>query len=394
MTDASFATPLVKKELPGSVQRLAWILLAAGVVVIAAAYMVDVRRSAFNNIVLFLFVTSLAGGSLLLIAIEYMSGAVWSVPMRRVVEFIAGLTPLAPLVALPCLLTMHDLYTWTNTEAMAGGGALHAKQPYLNLQFFVIRFVVVFLAWNLFYWLYTRNSLKQDTTRDPALTTFNIRMSAVFLPVFALTVTVTAIDWAMSLEPHWYSTIYGVYYFAGTFLAAVACATYIVVRLNEAGYLPGLRRDHYYSLGALMFAFVNFWAYIAFSQFLLIWYANLPEETFWFMTRWKGGWEYFSIGLIIVHFAVPYFALLSQDSKMDPRRLKFMALWILVAHLMDLYWLVMPTYSPTLTFAWIDLFFPLIVVGAVMLLLTVKMRRHPVMPIGDPKLARGMDFHL
>jgi hypothetical protein len=329
-----------------------------------------------------------------LIAIEYVAGAVWSVPMRRMVEFIAGLTPLAPLVALPCLLTMHDLYHWTHIEAMAAGGALSAKQPYLNLPFFIIRFLVVFAAWNLFYWLTTRTSLKQDTTRDPALTTFNIRMSAGFLPVFAVTVTVTAIDWAMSLEPHWYSTIYGVYYFAGTFLAAVACATYLIVRLNEAGYLPGLRRDHYYSLGALMFAFVNFWAYIAFSQFLLIWYANLPEETFWFMNRWKGGWEYFSIGLIVVHFAVPYFALLSQNAKMNPRRLKLMALWILVAHLMDLYWLVMPTYSPTLTFAWIDLLFPLVVVGAILMLLTVKMRRHPAMPVGDPKLARGMDFHL
>jgi hypothetical protein len=226
------------------------------------------------------------------------------------------------------------------------------------------------------------------------LTTTNIRLGAIFLPVFAISLTLTAVDWAMSLEPRWTSTIFGVYYFSGTVLASVAAATFIIVHFHENGYFPKLQRDSFYSLGALLFAFINFWAYIAFSQFLLIWYANLPEETIWFMARWKNGWEVISVLLIIVHFVVPYFALLTQDSKMDLKRLKLMAIWILFAHLLDLYWLVMPTYSEKLSLSWTDLTFPVLLVGLVIVVLGYKMKHNNVIPIGDPKLERGLSFHL
>jgi hypothetical protein len=198
----------------------------------------------------------------------------------------------------------------------------------------------------------------------------------------------------MSLEAHWYSTIYGVYYFAGTVLAGVSTATFITVKLHEQGYFPQLKRDHFYSLGTLMFVFINFWAYIAFSQFLLIWYANLPEETAWFIVRWKNGWEYISILLIVVHFAVPYFMLLSQDSKMDLKRLKFISIWILVAHLLDIYWLVMPTYSASPVLSWMEIGFPLLVIGLVIMMVVWKMKRQNLIPIGDPKLERGLQFRL
>lgn len=384
----------VRKSLPESTVRLGWILLGAGLVVCVAGYLADPHRSAFANVILFLFLASIAGGSVFLVALEYIAGAVWSVPTRRVNEFLAGLTPLFPIVALPLLFNMHDLFHWTHTEAVADDPILAGKQPYLNVQFFVIRFLIVVAVWNLFYLLFTRNSRKQDATRDPKLTTINIRLAAAFLPLFAVTLTVVAVDWAMSLEPHWFSTIFGVYYFSGTALAAIAAATYVIIRFQEGGLLPALRRDHLYSLGALLFAFINFWAYIAFSQFLLIWYANLPEETFWFMSRWQSGWQYVSVLLIMVHFAVPYFGLLMQDAKMDPRRLKFMALWILFAHLLDLFWLVMPTHSPTVSLSWIDLGYPVVAVGLVIVLLASKVRRNNIVPIGDPKLERGLNFRL
>jgi len=299
-----------------------------------------------------------------------------------------------PFLALPLLFQLHDLFHWSHAEAVAGDTLLQSKQPYLNVSFFVARFFIIAVVWNAFYVLFVRNSVKQDATKDPRLTTINIRVAAVFLPVFAVTLTVLAVDWAMSLEPHWFSTILGVYYFSGTVLAAVAAATYVIIRFQEGGLLPALRRDHLYSLGALMFAFINFWAYIAFSQFLLIWYANLPEETFWFMRRWKEGWEYVSVLLIVVHFLVPYFALLAQDSKMNPRRLKVMAIWILCAHLLDLFWLVMPTHSESLSIGWVELGYPVLAVGLVIVLLSFKVRRHALVPVGDPKLERGLSFRL
>ena len=394
MSETLFSVESLKKELPAKFTRLAWILVILGVLVLIGAYALDARRSAFNNVVLFLFMASLAGGSLFLVALEYIGGAVWSVPMRRVNEFLAGLTPVVPFLAIPLFFHMHDLFHWSHLEAVSSDHLLQSKSSYLNVNFFVIRFAAVFALWNIFYFLFIRNSNRQDVSRDQHLTTMNIRLAAIFLPVFAITLSVTAVDWAMSLEPHWYSTILGVYYFAGTALAAVAVATYVAVRFHENGYLPKLQRDHFYSLGALMFAFVNFWAYIAFSQFLLIWYANLPEETFWFISRWKDGWEYVSVLLIIVHFVVPYFALLPQDAKMDPGRLKFMAIWILFAHLLDMYWLVMPTYGRSVPVSWMEIVYPVLGIGLVMAVLSYRVKRNNLVPVGDPKLQRGLSFRL
>jgi len=383
-----------RKELPASVTRLGWILLIAGVAIAALGYIVDARRMAFDNIIGYLFLASVAAGSVFLVALEYIGGAVWSVPTRRVNEFLGALVLLLPLIALPMFFHLHDVYHWTHEEVVAADKLLAGKSPYLNVNFFVLRFVLIFAVWSLFHFLFTRNSTKQDTTKDQKLTTINIRLAAVFMPVFAISLTLTAVDWAMSLEPHWSSTIFGVYYFSGTVLAALSAATYIIIKLHEYGYLPKVQRDSFYSLGALMFAFINFWAYIAFSQFLLIWYADLPEETVWFMSRWRNGWEYVSILLIVVHFAVPYFALLTQDSKMDLKRLKLMAIWILFAHLLDLYWLVMPTYSENVSFSWTEFGFPILLVGLVMVVLSFKMKRNNLVPVGDPKLARGLSFRL
>jgi hypothetical protein len=384
----------LKKELPGKIRQIGWALLATGFVIALLGYAVDPRRMAFDNIIGYLFVASVAVGSVFLIALEYIGGAVWSTPMRRVNEFLGAFVLLLPLVALPLFFHLHDLFHWTHEEALAADKVLAGKSPYLNVNFFLIRFAVIFALWSLFYVLFTRNSTKQDTTRDPKLTTINVRLAAIFIPVFAISLTLTAVDWAMSLEPHWSSTIFGVYYFSGTVLASISAATVAIIYFHENGYLPKLQRDSFYSLGALLFAFINFWAYIAFSQFLLIWYANLPEETVWFMARWKNGWEYVSVLLILVHFAVPYFALLTQDSKMDLKRLKLMAWWILIAHLLDLYWLVMPSYSENVSLSWMDLGFPILSLGLMIVVVAYKMHRNNAVPIGDPKLERGLSFHL
>jgi hypothetical protein len=384
----------IRKTLPARITGIAWILFALGIVLTSVAYLLDVKLSAFNNVVGFLFLTSLAGGSVFLVALEYIAGAVWSVPMKRVSEFLSGLLPVAPLLAIPLLLQMHVVFPWIQPETTASESAQASNSAYLNLNFFIIRFLVIFMVLNLFYFLFTRNSTKQDTSRDPRLTTMNIRLSAVFMPIFAILISIIAIDWAMSLTPHWYSTIFGVYYFAGTVLAGLAAGTYIIVKLHDAGYFPTLHRDHFYSLGALLFAFINFWAYIAFSQFLLIWYANLPEETVWFMSRWKDGWQYVSILLIIVQFAVPYFALLTQDSKMDLKRLKFMAIWILCAHFVDIFWLVMPAYGVGVPLSWMELGFPILIVGLTMLVVSYKLNHNNLVPVGDPKLERGLRFRL
>lgn len=384
----------VKKELPASIQRLGYILSIVGLVLVVLSYLVDADRAAFNNVILYTFIASIGVGSLFLVYTEYLSGAVWSTAFRRISEFLSYSIYILPLLLIPVFFNIGHIFHWLHPEP--DDKILAAKAPYLNIEFFVIRTVAFILIWILFQYLVTKNSKKQDTSLDQNLTTKNIRLSAVFMPFFAITISFTAIDYLMSLEPHWFSTIFGVYYFSGTMLAGLASVTIIVVYLNERGLLiKGLTNDHYYSLGALMFAFTNFWAYIAFSQYLLIWYANLPEETFWFLARWEGGWQYITIGLIIVKFAVPYIGLLSQPSKMNPKRLVVMSAWILFAHYYDLYWLAMPNYNKGhLTLGWNELGFPILAVGLVILVFTTKAKNNNLVPIGDPKIKRGLDFRL
>ena len=385
-----------RKGLPPIFGRLGIILFGIGLVLSILAYLSDPVRSAFNNIILLEFLTSVGLGALFFVALEHLVGAAWSTPLRRVFEILSSVLLILPIVALPIYFHAHDIFHWTHADVVASDLILQQKSPYLNMTFFTIRIVGYFAIWILFYWLLSRNSKKQDESKDQKITKTNAKISAIFMPVFALTITFSSIDWMMSLEPHWFSTIFGVYYFSGTVIVSLAVGTLLVVWLNEKGLLvKGIIKDHYYSLGALIFAFINFWAYIAFSQYLLIWYANLPEETYWFLQRWEGSWLYFSVFFMIVHFAIPYFVMLSQPSKMDPKRLKIMSLWLAITHILDLYWIVIPTLSPEgFIFGWIEVGFILLAFGIIMVVFNLKARNTNLVAIGDPKLKRGIDFRL
>ncbi len=387
-----------KKELPASLSRLGIIIFVVGTVLSLLAFFVDQERAIFNYLVTYMMIVSIGLGSLFLIGLEYIAGADWSTPIRRIPEFFAMLLPVLFVLVIPILVFNHDLFHWAHKEAVADDKILQGKAPYLNVTFFIVRTFVFIGLWSLFYFVMTRNSRKQDETKDQTLTKKNIRLGAIFIPVFALSITFTAVDLMMSLEPHWFSTIYGVYYFAGTVVASLAAITIAIVLLKEKGYFGSwMTNDHLFSLGALLFAFVNFWAYIAFSQFMLIWYADLPEETFWYLTRWNGGWVFISLLLIVVHFLVPYFALLTQPSKMNPKVLKFIAVWLLFAHLLDMFWLIMPNMGSMKSgyvFSWIDLVFPIAGTGLVIFVFAFAAKKANLIPIGDPKLKRGIDFHL
>jgi hypothetical protein len=218
------------------------------------------------------------------------------------------------------------------------------------------------------------------------------------MPVFAYTITIIAIDWLMTLMPKWFSTIFGAYYFSGSVWCSLAAITFIAIKLKENGYLhPKVNSDHYYSLGTLLFAFTVFWAYIAFSQYMLIWYADLPEESSWFMARWSGGWSILSVILIITHFIVPFGALLSFPSKTNASRLKFISIWILGAHYIDLYWLIIPgfyTGGKIYTFSWLDLVYPIAAVGLIIVVFNRAVKLNNLLPVGDPKLQKGLNFRL
>ncbi len=384
-----------KKEIPEKLNKIGLILVVIGLVLSILSYWADSIRASYNILIVFTFLISITVGSIFLIALEYAANAVWSTPMRRVTEFLSASFPLIVIFAIPLFLNIHNIFSWSRPDVVSGDTVIAHKTPYLNISFFTIRFVVMVAVFYIFYKIFTRNSLKQDESKDQKLTSINVKFSVVFMPIAAVLLALIATDWLMSLAPKWYSTIFGFYFITGVILAGLAATTFVVVSLNEKGYfIPALNNEHYYSLGALMFAFINFWAYIAFSQFLLIWYANIPEETIWFMARWQGNWKYITIALIFIRFVIPYSALLSQPSKMNPRRLKQMAIWILFSQIFDMYWIVMPNLSPGILFSWNELGFPILMVGMIILVFYYKAKKYNLMPIGDPKLQRGLDFHL
>ena len=374
-----------KRALPQKFINIAYLLFGAGLLLGIIAFFVDPQRASYSYLTSFMFLISVGVGSLFLVSLEYLSGAVWSTPFRRISEFFSGIIPYLVILSIPLLFTLHDIFHWTNNEVVQSDAVLKSKEAYLNIPFFLIRNLIIFGVWTLFYFLITKKSRKQDESGDQALTRTNIKLSTGFIFLFAITITIAGVDWMMSLEPHWYSTIFGVYYFSGTVWCALAVLTLAVVLLRENGYLiPGLKNDHYYSLGTMLFAFTAFWGYIAFSQYMLIWYADLPEETTWFFHRWEGGWMYASILLIIVHFVVPFFALLSFPAKTNPKRLKFISVWILFAHFFDLYWVIMPGMMQAgrpYSFSWMDLVYPLAMVGFVMIIFRVMTTKYNLVPI-------------
>lgn len=386
----------IRKTLPASLYSKGGALLAVGLVILAAAFVFTPHRAFFDYLWVFLFLVSLGVGSLALVALEYLVGATWSTPFRRVTENIAGLIPVLIILVIPLFFGLHDLFHWTHTEVVENDAVLTSKAPYLNVQFFAIRTAFCLFLWLLFYMIITGNSRKQDENGDIRYTKSNITWSTIFTPLFVVSITITAIDWAMSLEPHWFSTIFGVYYFAGTVIAALSATTIISVYLRQGGYLTSaLKEKHFYSLGTLIFAFNVFWAYIAFSQFLLIWYADLPEETFWLIHRWEGSWKFVSLLLLFFHFVIPFLILVGRNAKTNINLLKYMAPWMLAAHALDLYWLIFPTFfRGNAGFGWQELSFPFIVVGITMIVFKMNADKKNLIAVKDPKLQAGLDFNL
>jgi len=247
------------------------------------------ERFWINWILWFVFILTIGLGCLFIVALEHVVGARWSVPLRRVPERLSGLTMLMVPAALLALMALPILYPWTNAEVLKNP-VIGGKAVWLNIPFFVVRVLACAGLWILAYWVLVRGSIRQDQGGDLRFSVRARRFGPVFMVIFGITITVVAFDWVSSLEPAWYSDVFGVYVFAGTFLAGLAATTLAVLYSKARGKLPGVGPDHIYSLGGFLFAFVVFWAYIGFAQYLLMWYANMPEEVFWYKERLQGLW--------------------------------------------------------------------------------------------------------
>jgi hypothetical protein len=293
----------------------------------------------------FLFWVGLSLGCLAVLMVHYVAGGRWGYAVRRMLEAGTKTLPLMGLLFIPLLFGLPVLYIWARPEAVAADPLLRHKEPYLNVPFFIGRAVFYFAVWIGLASALDRAATAQDESPSRALTGRLLKIGGGGLLAYGLTMTFASIDWAMSLDPHWYSTIYGVLFLAGQALGAFALVIVVAVWLRRQPTLAeALQPQQLHDLGNFMLTFVIFWAYISFSQFLIIWAGNLPEETTWYLRRFHGGWGKVGLFLVALHFFVPFLLLLSRDVKRNPRAMGAVAVGLLVLCVVDLFWIVVPGY--------------------------------------------------
>lgn len=394
-----------RRHLEGAGLTLLKVGGAVGAVALIGTFFISLlfeggaRQFLFAYLVNYLFFLSISLGALLFIPLQYLTRAGWSVAVRRVAEILAcNLLPLA-ILFLPILLGMGWLYSWTDPEIIAADPLVAHKVPYLNVAFFLARALFYFAVWCGFAYFFFRLSTQQDVSGDKNLTLRMERWSPLALLLTWVCLSFASFDWMMSLDPHWFSTIFGVYYFAGSAVGFIALLTLILVSLQRSGRLANaVTREHYHDLGKLLFGFVVFWAYIAFSQFMLYWYANMPETTGWYLIRWEGHWLVISILLIFAHFIIPFFALLSRRPKRRERILAFWAAWLLVMHWIDIYWLIMPQYAKSIgqygvaPISVLDLGCFIGFAGVYAAGFALFARGHSLIPMKDPRIGESLTF--
>ena len=375
---------------PPEVGRWQQRALVVGVVftlLLAVGAFLDRAQFFHSYLVAYLFWTGIALGSLAILLLQHLTGGAWGLVIRRVLEAATRTIPLMAALFIPIILGAHQIYPWTHHEEMSKTPALEEKALYLNLPFFSGRAALYFAIWILTAYLMNKWSREQDRIADRRFTKLMRMISGPGLLLLVLTVTFASVDWAMSLNPDWFSTIYGLLFVIAWALSALALAIAVMSFLTSREPMSRIvRPNHFQDLGKLMLAFVMLWAYFAFSQFLIVWYGNLPEEIQWYLPRLRGGWGVIAVGVILFHFAFPFLLLLSASLKRNPRKLVMLAGLILLMRFIDLFWMIAPEFTPeSFHVSWMDVVAPIAMGGFWLAMFAWQLRRRPLMPMNDPQ---------
>jgi hypothetical protein len=383
-------------ELRGAVNRArrrALLAGAAGLAACAAGYFLAPANFFPSYLFACMFCLGLALGCQAVLMLHHITGGAWGIPIRRPLEAATRTLPVIALLFLPLLLGLKTLYEWARPEEVAHDVILQHKAAYLNVPFFLLRAALCFATWMAFAWFLNRWSREQDEAPRRGLTRRLQLLSSAGLVAYGLTITFFAIDWAMSLEPHWYSTMYGVLFLAGQSLSGFALIIAVTVLLARMPPLSAfVTAKHFHDLGKLMLAFVMFWAYVSFSQYLIIWSGNLPEEIPWYLRRLQGGWGWFGMALILLHFLLPFLLLLPASANRNPRTLVFVACLVVSMRFVDVFWLIRPASSPArFSLHWMDLAAPAGVLGVWFFVFFGQLLRRPLLPIHDPEFQEAFE---
>jgi len=365
---------------------------ALGLVISLVEFLFKPTQFYQSYLMAYMFCLGITLGGLALGMVHQLSGGAWGIVIRRPIGAATRLLPLMTVLFLPVVIGMNNLYPWTHASVVAGDELLQWKRAYLNVPFFLLRAAIYFAAWNaISYWL-NKWAVEQDRTADPQVARKMQKISAAGLVVYGLTITFASFDWLMSLEPRWYSTIYGVLIMGGQGLSAIAFLIGVLVWLSRRPPLDSvIGRAHFHDLGNLMLAFVMLWAYFGFSQYLIIWAGNLPQEIAWYAHRLQTGWRFVGIALIVFHFAIPFVLLLSRTMKREAGLIVKVAIGILFVRLLDLFWLIAPEFHTSgIAVSWVDLVLP-ISLGALWLGCFIsQLRRRTILPAHDPEFEEAL----
>ena len=355
------------------------------------------KQFLFSWLTAFAFFTTLCLGGLFFVILHHLVRASWSTGLRRVAENVAMNFPIMAVCAgVIALLGFDEVYHWTHINPEEDP-FFKVKEPYLNTGFFTIRAVFFFVVWTALAFFFRSNSVKQDSSENheqaSALNHRMRKLAPVSMLTFALTLTFFAFDWLMSLDPHWFSTMFGVYIFAGTAVALFAMLIVSILWLEGNGVLTKtITIANFHDAGKLMFGFIVFWTYITFSQYYLIWYANIPEEIGWYLHRMQGGWENVGLAVAVGHFILPFWVIMSRHTKRNRAVLGFAAVWMLVMHFVDLYFVVMPTYHHHFHFHWMDLSTFVGIGGLFLLGFLHWSSKDAIVAHKDPQLVASMEY--
>ena len=373
-------------------QRQLLIAGGAGAAASLVGLFLDRRQFFQSYLMTFMLLLGATLGSLALGMIHQLSGGAWGVVTRRIFGAASRVLPVLTLLYLPLLFGLHDLYEWTHHDVVEADPILSGKARYLNTPFFLARTVLYFAVWNAIAYFLNRWSLEQDRSPDPRIAQRMQMLSAGGLVAYGLTITFASFDWVMSLDPHWFSTIYGVLFMGGQGLTALAFLIIALAWLSRREPLNTIVVPaHFHDLGNLMLAFVMLWAYFSFSQYLIIYSGNLPEEITWYTRRLFTGWRVIGIGLVVFHFALPFLILLSRAVKRNPQLLVKVAIGVIVVRLIDLFWLIAPElHRDGFVLSWLDVLLP-VSLGCVWLGCFIwQLRGRPLLPLHDPQFHEAL----
>jgi len=371
----------------GRWQRNSLLVGIAGVLLAVAAFLLDREQFLRSYLFAYLYWMGMALGCLAILLMHHVVGGKWGMLIRRLCEAGARTLPFMGLLLLPILFGMGTLYVWARPEAIHDAN-IQSKAAYLNVPFFIARAVVYFSIWFLYAYLLSKWSAAQDRNGDERFIRKMRSLSAPGLVIFTLTTTFAFIDWIMSLEPHWFSTIYGAMFMVGEMLESFAFVIALMIILSKKSPIKDyITPQHIHDLGNMMFAFMVLWAYLSFSQFIIIWSGNLPEEIPWYVSRLRGGWGWVAITLVIFHFAVPFALLLMRGVKRRADRLFRVCLLMIAIRLVDVYWITEPAfYGQRIQIHWIDFVTPVAVGGLWLAVFFGQLKLQPLLPLQDPRL--------